>query len=246
MKNLHILLYLFVIFGNQIVQGEIPERITDLYDFAYDSYLNENIGKSDFDETIDQILVEISKHPNLDEALYWKSKSLYLRGIAEIKYGNEKSGELHLNEAVMAAQALRSTSPEQSYCLEADAKAQIMLIKGVSYIIRKGGEVQKLAEMTLELNPDNAVAALIIARRRINVPGLFGGAPKKGIEILQDILDRANGDLVLGSPERFRFYMALGRAYEKIKQKDKARSAYEDALYLYPGNSSAIENLNDL
>ena len=100
--------------------------------------------------------------------------------------------------------------------------------------------------MALEINPDNAIAKLIVARSKINVPRLFGGAPNKGIEMLEDVLDRANGNPDLRSHERFRFYLALGRGYEKIKEIDKAQTAYENARALYPGNGTIIEILNDL
>jgi hypothetical protein len=234
------------LFNNQVVKGETLEHIAILYDFAYDSYLKEETGKSDFKEILNRIFVEISKHPDQDKALYWKGKTLYLNGISEIGFGDEKKGEFYLKEAVRAASTLRSALPEQSYCLEAEARAQIMLIKGIPYIITNGGKVQKLAELALEINPDNAIAKLIVARSKINVPGLFGGAPKKGIEMLEEVLDQADGNPVLSSHERFRYFLALGRGYEKIKEKEKARTAYENARVLYPGNGTIVEILNNL
>ena len=149
-RHILILLALLTFSNSQIVHGEIPEYISDLYDYAYESYLNEDIGITDFNKIINRIDAEISEHPEQNEVLFWKGKSLYLRGIAEIGYGDEKKGELYLNEAVRAARTIRSALPEQSYCLEAEAKAQIMLIKGIPYIIANGGNVKNLRNWLLK------------------------------------------------------------------------------------------------
>ena len=66
-------------------------------------------------------------------------------------------------------------------------------------------------------------------------PAMFGGNPKRGIELMQ-------GALALGTAERddlFNIYLGIGLAYGKLKNTAEARRWLAMALELYPGSAYA-------
>jgi tetratricopeptide (TPR) repeat protein len=228
------------------IWSEIPESVVGLHDRAYEMYINGNYTSSDFTDLLENFLTEVAVTADQAEAFYWRGKTAYLKGLASIAEGNKTDAEIHLNEAVrIAGELKRFLELEYSYSLESNAKAQIMLIKGVPYIIRNAGEVQKLAERALELNPDNIQARLIVASGKLNAPKFFGGDTTAGINLLEQTLADADR-LGMGRIDRYSFYLVLGSAYKKNNKKDKARSSLQQALSLFPESREARMELAGL
>ena len=128
------------------------------------------------------------------------------------------------------------------YALWADTKAQILLIRGISYVIRNSGKIRRLAQTALEIDPDNALARLVIARGKINAPRLFGGSVPKGIEMVRSVLD-------LDGLEPFELFLAhysLAVASEKEGEFVLAADHLSEALELYPKNPDGLDLLDRL
>lgn len=182
--------------------------------------------------------------------------SLWLGRIELARGRKDKAEELLLDAAEKAAtlQQGRETAGKsgkeasQVYCLEADARAEIMLIKGVAFIIRNAGKVQELAEKALELDPENPAAGVIFAQGKINAPRLFGGNRNEGLERLNRIWNRrpgGNSQPVLSKPHAFLVSIALGDALAE-KEPEKAGEFYREALAWYPGSTIGRERLERL
>ena len=162
----------------------------------------------------------------------WKGRIL-------LEEGDEYGAEELLKKAAAAGEELavsleegggRKSETAEAYRLQADALAEIMLFKGVPYMIKNGGRVQELAEKALELDGDNPVAGIIFAQGRINAPRIFGGNSKEGIGILRELAGRR--DL----PE-YQMYRILTALADASADKDpegaeeflrKAEAIYQD------------------
>ena len=143
--------------------------------------------------------------------------------MAEVQNRNNEKAEEYFSQAVRLADALEERQDfERSYTLEADARAQIMRLKGVAYIIRNQGKVRNLAEKALEINPENPAARLLLAQGAINAPRIFGGAPERAVEVLSAALFHT----AMSPRERFWSLLTLGSAYVKLKDNTRAEEIY--------------------
>ncbi|MBI9103103.1 MAG: hypothetical protein JEY99_11870 [Spirochaetales bacterium] len=200
-----------------------------------DSFLSGSINEAA------DILNEVGSDYANSELIRSRSK-LWLGRVA-IGGGDVETAERFLSEsASLAASAGLSFERSngnnknlaEAYRVNADALAEIMLFKGVPYIIKNGGKVQELAEKSLANDPGNPDAAVIYAQGRINAPRLFGGNRNEGISILSDLwLNRLDGNL--SKAQIFRVAVALGDTYLK-KDPDKAEEYYYQAALLFPDN----------
>ena len=246
-KRIGSVLVVVFIFGSYSVWATISPAQMSLYVGAYDSYLDGVVDDESFYGPLERFLTATSKHPEQGEATYWKGRALFLLGMAEIERGNDEEAEMRFRDVARTADMLIENSDmERGYCLKADAKSQILLVRGLLYKIRNAGEVVTLAETVLDMNPNNVRARLLVARRRVSAPRLFGGNTAEGIDMLVSILEQSKRDLELTAQDRLWVYLALGAAYAKTKQQDLARSTYELALALYPHNREALELKSDL
>ena len=122
----------------------------------------------------------------------------------------------------------------------------MLIIRGLPYKIRNGGKVAGISESVLEINPHNIRANLLVALKMINAPKLFGGNPRRGIEVLSKVLEHPMVSTEIGTHDFFWYYLALGEGYAKINEKTKAREFYQMAIEMYPGNRDARELLSQL
>jgi tetratricopeptide (TPR) repeat protein len=123
----------------------------------------------------------------------------------------------------------------ESWRMTSECISQLCLLKGMGYLVTNGPKVSSYAEKALELNPKNAAAQVIIAAAKVYPPAMFGGNPRRGIELMKEALD-------FGTAERddlFNIYSGIGLAYGKLKNTTEARKWLEKALELYPGNRYA-------
>ncbi len=143
---------------------------------------------------------------------------------------------MHYESGLASLGALKPDQvSSESWRMTSECISQLCLLKDVGYIVTNGPKVSTYAEKALALNPKSAAAQVIIAAARIYPPALFGGNPKRGIELMQEALS-------YGTAERddlFNIYSGIGLAYGKLKNVAEARRWLAMALELYPGNAYA-------
>lgn len=176
------------------------------------------------------------------------------KGRIALERADEPGAEVFLLEAAGAAEKLQNdVRPGDSllaaaYLLEAEARAEIMLFKGVGFIIKNGSRVQELAEKTLDLDPDNPEALVIYAQGRINAPRLFGGNRKEGLEILERLWQRRPGGREgpeMSVQQAYRVAVSLGETLAKPDPVAAARY-FRAALALAPDSPRARAGLESL
>lgn len=149
-------------------------------DLLKEEWLNNHIG-----------LEELIRNLKAEEDSYYQQlnlgRFLFLAG--------EKEASLQLLEPLYKELQLYAEREESSlaYLLAAEAGSLVMVQKGVTYIIRNSKRVDRLAKRSLELNPGQVGAELIVLSGLINAPKLFGGDRERGMKGLRDLLNR--GDL---------------------------------------------------
>ena len=177
------------------------------------------------------------------------------KGRIALELGDEAGAERFLLAAIEAAGMMREEEGRgedpirmSSYLLEAEARAELMLFKGVGVIIKNGPLVQELAEKTLEIDPMNPEALVIYAQGRINAPRLFGGNRKEGIQVLEDLWSRrpgGRGAPEMTIPQAYRVAVSLGDTMAE-SDSEEAEQYFRSALILAPGSPRAREGLESL
>lgn len=118
------------------------------------------------------------------------------------------------------------------FCLKTDMISQLCLLKNLSYLLMNGLSVGKNAKEVLAVDPKNVRAKLLIASAKVYPPSIYGGDPKMGISLLEEVLQ-------FGKPtkgELFDIYSGLGYCYARLEEKDLAFQWLDKALSLYPTN----------
>ena len=171
--------------------------------------------------------------PEADRNL-WRSRIEYM--VARGYQANEDKARsvAHYESGLSALDGL---APDQvsseSWRMTSECISQLCLLKPVGWVVANGPKVASYAEKALELDPRNAAAQVIVAAARIYPPAMFGGNPKRGIELMQEALSFGTAQ----KDDLFNIYSGVGLAYGKLKNAAEARRWFDMALALYPGNS---------
>jgi tetratricopeptide (TPR) repeat protein len=225
----------------RVVADEPLEPILRLYDNAYDALLNDEVDLAEYHEMLDTILAELAIATDSADVMHLRGRVAYLRGVAEAGYGAPGEGAEHLESAIEIARAFRPDDAERSYILEAESRVELMQLKNFTYRVRYASGVRTLAQKALALNPDNIRARLLDASATINTPKLFGGNPAAGIEYIERTISEFANRISVTRPERFLSYLALGKAYIKTGNLERADQAYREAALLYPDSREIRE-----
>lgn len=163
----------------------------------------------------------------------WRSRIEYMvaRGYQALE--NKGASVAHYESGLAALEVLKPDRvSSESWRMTSECISQLCLLKGMGYLVANGPKVSTYAEKALELNPRNAAARVIIAAGKVYPPAMFGGNPKRGIELMKEAL-------ALGTAERddlFNIYLGIGLANGKLKDTTEARRWIAMALELYPGS----------
>jgi hypothetical protein len=114
----------------------------------------------------------------------------------------------------------------------AEAVSQMCLTRGAAYLLAHGRRVLRYAGEAIALDGRNGGARIIIASSKIYPPAVFGGDPKRGMDILKLSLSMPD----IEKDDLFNIYCGMGVACAKLRQSEEAAWWFERARGLYPGN----------
>jgi tetratricopeptide (TPR) repeat protein len=176
--------------------------------------------------------LESADLPETDRLL-WLSRIEYMAARGYQANDVKEQSISHYESGLAALSKLRPDQvSSESWRMTSECVSQLCLLKSTAYVIANGPKVAAYAEKALTLDPKNAAARIIIAASKVYPPPVFGGNPRRGIELMQEAL-------TLGTAERddlFNIYSGIGLAYGKLKNDGEARRWLGKALELYPGN----------
>ena len=171
------------------------------------------------------------------------SRVEYMAGRAEQGAGNFGEATVHYESCLAWARAsLQLGADSEGYRMMAEAVSQMCLTRGPAYLLANGRSVLRYADESIALDENSGGARIILAAAKIYPPALFGGDPRRGMEILK---------LSMGMPDiekddLFNIYCGMGVACSRLRLAEEAASWLERARGLYPGNrfvSSEYERL---
>ena len=173
----------------------------------------------------------------------WRSRIEYMVARGYQALDDKKRSVTHYEAGLASLEVLAPDRiSSESWRMTSECISQLCLLKGVGYAVANGPKVSVYAEKALALDPKNIAARIIIAASKIYPPAMFGGNPRRGIELMREALS-------FGTAERddlFNIYSGIGLAYGKLKDVVEARRWLAMALELFPGNSYARAELEKL
>ncbi len=161
------------------------------------------------------------------------SRVEYMAGRAEQAAGNLDAATGHYESSLGWAQASLELGPDSDgYRMMAEAVSQMCLTRGAAYLLAHGRSVLRCASEAIALDERNGGARIIVAASKIYPPAVFGGDPRRGIDLLKVSLAMPD----IEKDDLFNIYCGMGVAYAKLRQPEKAARWFEQARGLYPGN----------
>ena len=169
--------------------------------------------------------------------LYWQTRRAHLEGLIAARRGDNEVAEELFNRMRRMAEEIAVADPAVGLALQSEARSRLMLIRGIAYAIRNAPRTERLARASLEVDPTNTFALLVLAQGKINAPRLFGGDVDFGIEKLSEV--STNRDIE--KAVLFRCLYGLSQAWQRKKDLSRAKQFVDAALDLYPENPNALK-----
>ncbi len=112
----------------------------------------------------------------------------------------------------------------------ADLHAQMMMAKGLFYMVRNGNAARDAATEALEREPRNIKAQITVASFLLNAPPMAGGDTAQG----RLVLERALAQEPASMNDRFLILGWLAQASHAMDDTDAAEQYFAEALSMYP------------
>ena len=168
---------------------------------------------------------------------YWQARIIHLKGLINQEEGNKKEAVRlfkQMEEFIEDTPELNETA--EGMALHALAIARQMYLKDVFFALANLKKTIRLTEKSLEFDPNNFTALLVLAQVKTKTPKLFGG----DLDFALELLKRAEELEISETAEKFTLYLNLSLTYSRKKSKQLAEFYLEKALEIYPGSSMAL------
>jgi tetratricopeptide (TPR) repeat protein len=222
----------FLLYACIGLYAQEPSTLAELRDAVYN---NAPI------ERVESIALRIGQ----SEGYLALSKKEYFRARAWNEAGNKKMAIAGFEAAIKLAKASME-SGEHAAGIYAHIKSlsELVRLKDIGFLMANGPIISPNAKKILELEPNHAGAAIILASAKAYPPPVFGGNPREAIAILMSLI--ANSNNVFEKDELFDIRTCLGTSYSKLGDSSTARKYFLLALELYPLNEYALESLRKI
>lgn len=179
------------------------------------------------------------------ESLIAQSKIEYYIARSWLEHDDKKKATTYFESALKhAEQAGKSAETAESLYANVRSLSQLVLLKGMPYLLANGPKIEPTTKRILSLEPDHAGAQVMLASAKAYPPATFGGAPKEAVSKIQNLLATHKGGFEKDT--LFDLRTCMGTAYSKLNDKALASFWFKKALELYPQNSYAKTELEKL
>ena len=179
---------------------------------------------------------ESAANPGREQQLNLAQILIY-QSIFHRQRNRPQESDQALSKAEALVQAVYTPNDSLANQELADIRSRLMGLRGLGYIMANSGAINDLALKTLQLEPNNVVAATIVAFGKINTPPLFGGSPDVAIDTFQKLL--ARGDIT--KINRFTALLGMASAYKKKNDGPQRQKALEAARAIFPANPDLLK-----
>jgi len=222
---------------------ELPEDFSVRFHEPVDLWINGEINSEALFDEMNRLDSILNEDADSWENLYWRSRTAMMRGQIYFDREDSEASIAEIEKSQRLAKAsITIHDNSDSWRIMAEGSSLIMIQKDFAYIIMNFSKSQDEAKKSLELDPGNARASLVIAQFLCNAPWIAGGDMKKGIKILEDNSRRT--DLI--AEDKFHILLILSEVLQKDKQIEKSIIACTAALEIFPGNQKAQKFLSEL
>jgi len=229
--------------GAWTVPPAFEPAYTQLRDLVYQNAPIAQIRKSY--ETADSLRAIVIQ--DRDESAYWSARIEYLAGRAENELRNWKAADSHLAIGLTAVQRhLDRCSCDEGWRVKSAILGQMCLVKirrfEYWWVFLHGLDVSHFADEALKAQPKNGKAKILVGSTLVYPPLIYGGNPKRGIEVMNDALSMPD----IEKDDMFNIFSGIGIAYGRLDKKPEALAYLNKALMLYPSNRYANEKFRDI
>lgn len=173
----------------------------------------------------------LQRQPDTPQQKYWKARIQLLLGSHLNVAGESRRAARELQEGFrFLEEALAAGEFSEGLRVEADLHSQMMISRGLIYMMRNGERARDAAFRARELDGENVRALISVAGFYLNAPPFAGGDVAQGIAVLERAL-ALNPD---NQNDRFMIYGWLAEAYGNQNRHEDAREALARARAIYP------------
>lgn len=170
---------------------------------------------------------------------YWEARAVLALGIHLNQIGEGRRAATALTEGFeLINKALGRGNFSEGLRVRADLYSQMMLSRGMLYMMRNGRAARDAAMEARRLDPKNVRALITVAGFYLNAPGVAGGDIQRGIEVLERALSLDPED----RNNRFLILVWLAEAHRSLDDQEPAREYLTRALQIYP-ESKTVQKL---
>ena len=162
---------------------------------------------------------------------YWLARVELLRAIRYNQFERSRDAEPAISAGFDHIEhALEYGVFSDGLRVRADLHSQMMLAKGLIYMIRNGNEARDAALDALERAPRSVKAKISVAGFLLNAPPMAGGDPEQARLVLESAL----AEEPVSDNDRFLILGWLAQASHTLDDDEAAEQYYAEALAMYP------------
>jgi hypothetical protein len=166
------------------------------------------------------------------ESAYWLARAALIEGMLFNQMEEDRRAVRALENGLeLAERALSAGDFSDGLRVRSDLHSQMMLARGVFYMMRNGEEARDSALVAMDRASDNVRAHISSAGYYLNAPAVAGGDPSQAERLIRRALS-----LHPTRNERFILSVMLARACATLDDEPGARRALANADELFPGS----------
>jgi tetratricopeptide (TPR) repeat protein len=209
----------------------LPENLRAPMERAETMLYSETGSSAEFTTLFDQMQNIINRDLQGVEQHYWNARLALLRATRLNEEGNGRAAARAAQTGLSYIdQALESGDFSDGLRVLTDLHSQMMMARGLIYMVRHGETARAAAFRARELDPANVRALISVAGFYLNAPPIAGGDVQEGIKVLHSAL-------ALNPPnqnDRFIIFGWLAEAHARIDAGPEARRYLDEARQIYP------------
>ncbi len=210
-----------------------PAGVRQPLERAEDLVYSETATTSSIRGTLGEAQAALRALPAGPARSYWGARIHLLMGSHLNQQGDSRAAVRELQQGFALLQEARSAGEfSDGLRMEADLHSQMMMARGLIYMMRNGEAARNAAFRARELDPTNVRALISVAGFYLNAPPIAGGDVTAGIAVLEEALslepDNRN--------DRFMILGWLAQAHQSSGELDQAREYIARARQIYPGS----------
>ncbi|MDA3951933.1 MAG: hypothetical protein PF508_22180 [Spirochaeta sp.] len=169
---------------------------------------------------------------------YWIARTYLARAIRYNQFDNSRNAERAATAGLQEIEVALDGDPfSEGLRVQADLHSQMMMAKGLFYMIRNGDTARDAALDALERAPRSIKAQITVAGFLLNAPPMAGGDTEQA----RLVLERALAQEPASRNDRFLILGWLAQASFSLDDNDAAEQYFAEAFAIYPDSEWLLE-----